>query len=299
MNRRLFLPLLICGLLLAGCYRQSTDSFEQVDSQSLQSIASPTVATLEPIETQTVDDSSAQNQNETQTTSTSLAPPSKTLDPADVDPTDIVLATATPGIPATSEAPIVPTATEPVFVTPEPPPGQVEQPTLAPLPTATPTFDIIQASPTNVGDGPQAGDECIHVVVSGDNLFRIAVNNGTTVEAIQELNSLEGDAIQIEQLLRIPGCVPGQPDEPDETATQTTIRPTSTSAVGGSTIATLEPADNLPTAGQQIHVVVSGETLGAIANRYNTTVAAIVELNSLTDPNALSVGQELVIPASN
>lgn len=297
MNRRLILPLLLCGLTLAGCYRQAGDSFEQVDSQSVESIASPTIM-LDPTETE-VEDSSAQESDETPTESDSQITPSKTPDPNDVDPTDVPLTTPTLGIPPTNAAPIVPTATSPTFLTPEAPPAQIEQPTVNP-PTPTATFDIVQPSPTSIEDALEAGDECIHEVASGDTLFRIALNNGTTVEALQQLNSIEGDAIQVGQLLRIPGCVPGQADEPTATRqSQSQVRATATSSGGGSSVATVEPAVNIPTAGQQIHVVVSGETLGAIANRYGTTISAIVELNDLANPNALSIGDELLIPAQN
>lgn len=304
MNRRLFLPLLICGLLLAGCYRQADDSFEQVDSQSVQPIASPTVVTVEPTGIVTVANSNTQATSETPSTTESLVTPSKTDDPADVDPTDIPLVTPTLGIPPTDTV-TIPTATgpaTPIVLTPEAPPGQVELPTIIP-PTATPTFDIVLPTSTDVSDGPQAGDECIHEVVAGDTLFRISINNGTTVEAVQQLNSIEGDAIQIGQLLRIPGCVAGQVDEPTveptESVADTIIQPTPTDSVGGSSIATVEPVDNLPTAGQQIHVVVSGETLGGIANRYNISIAEIMGLNNLSDPDALAIGDELLIPASN
>ncbi len=296
MNRRLFLPLLMCGLLLTGCYRQADDSFEQVNSQSVQTIASPTAIIIEA--TEDVADTS-----DATSTIDPLITPSKTEDPADINPTDVPAVTPTLGIPPTNSV-TIPTATgpaTPIVLTPEAAPGQVDLPTIQPL-TATPTFDIVPPTPTNVVDGPQADDECVYAVAAGDNLFRIAINNGTTVEAIQQLNSIEGDAIQIGQLLSIPGCVPGQADEPTVAPSQSTntlTQATATNSVGGSTVATVEPANNLPTAGQQIHVVISGDTLGGIANRYNTTIAAIIDLNELANPDALAIGDELLIPASN
>jgi len=297
MNRKLFLPLLMCGLLLTSCYRQADDSFEQVNSQSVQSIASPTEMTAEPTALEA-------DINETPATIVPLITPSKTEDPADINPTDVLTLIPTLGIPPTDSV-TIPTATgpaTPIVLTPEAAPGQVELPTIQPL-TATPTFDIVPPSPTNVADGPQADDECVHEVASGDTLFRIAINNGTTVEAIQQLNTIEGDAIQIGQLLSIPGCVAGQADDPTAIPSQssgnTLVQSTPTNSVGGSTVATVEPANNLPTAGQQIHVVISGDTLGGIANRYNTTTAAIIDLNGLSNPDALAVGDELLIPAGN
>jgi len=299
MTHRIFLPLVICALALAGCYRQAGDEFEQVDSQSVQSLATPTVdvSALTPVEV--TEDVSAQDVEQTPAESTGVEP-SKTPDPADLDPTDVPTQNPTSVQPATNVPAVVPTATDIVYDTPEPAPGQVEQPTIIP-PTATATQNIIPPTATEFGVAPE-DDECVYEVASGDNLFRIAIDNGTTVEAIQELNSLESDNIQVGQALRIPGCVPGQSqasDEPDaDSETVTQPIPTATS-LGGSSIATVEPADNIPSAGQQIHVVVSGETLGGIARRYGTSISAIVEINNMTNPDALSVGQELVIPASN
>lgn len=44
------------------------------------------------------------------------------------------------------------------------------------------------------------------------------------------------------------------------------------------------------------YVVQPGDTLGALARRWNTTVATIAELNGIPDPNLIHVGQELVVP---
>lgn len=44
------------------------------------------------------------------------------------------------------------------------------------------------------------------------------------------------------------------------------------------------------------HVVLSGETLGGIAKKYGTTYQEIAKLNGISDPNKISVGQNLKIP---
>ena len=44
------------------------------------------------------------------------------------------------------------------------------------------------------------------------------------------------------------------------------------------------------------YIVIAGDTLSGIAERYNTTVEAIMELNGLTNPMLIFVGQELNIP---
>ena len=50
--------------------------------------------------------------------------------------------------------------------------------------------------------------------------------------------------------------------------------------------------------GQQglIYRVVAGDTLNVIAQRFSTTVQAIVDMNSITNPSLIDVGQELLIP---
>jgi LysM repeat protein len=49
-------------------------------------------------------------------------------------------------------------------------------------------------------------------------------------------------------------------------------------------------------AAARLHIVSSGDTLGGIAERYDTTVARLRALNPRVDPQALRVGQELRVP---
>lgn len=292
MNLRRFLPFILSLMMLTACYRQASDEFTQVNSQNVQSIASPTEA-LSPLPAET--DLDVQSADET----SQPANPTKTPDASDLTLSTIVpLASSTIGIPPTSDSPLVPTATEPHIITPEPPPAQVVQPTVIPL-TATPTFAIVPPTPTSLADAVIVGDECVYEIVSGDNLFRIAINNGTTVEALKSFNNLTTDNIQPGELLKIPGCVAGASSSSTGSSTQTAPRLTVTSSVGGSSVATVEPAEGLPTGGEKIHVVVSGETLGAIASRYGLSIEALAAANNITDVNSLSIGQELVIPAGS
>ncbi len=46
------------------------------------------------------------------------------------------------------------------------------------------------------------------------------------------------------------------------------------------------------------YTVVAGDTLATIAARFGTTPEAITQLNSLADPNALTLGQKLQIPGT-
>lgn len=47
-----------------------------------------------------------------------------------------------------------------------------------------------------------------------------------------------------------------------------------------------------------IYAIRRGDTLGAVAARFGITVAALQEINGITDPRSLRIGQELIIPAA-
>lgn len=55
------------------------------------------------------------------------------------------------------------------------------------------------------------------------------------------------------------------------------------------------PEEAIP-AGSQVYVVMSDDTLWDIAQRFGTTVEAIVAANDLESPEDLQIGQELIIP---
>jgi LysM repeat protein len=46
-----------------------------------------------------------------------------------------------------------------------------------------------------------------------------------------------------------------------------------------------------------LYVVQPGDTLGGLAEEFGTTVEEIMAANGLTDPNAIEVGQTLLIPS--
>ncbi len=117
-------------------------------------------------------------------------------------------------------------------------------------------------SPALVSGAPLASDSVIHVVQAGENLFRISLRYGTTVQALMRANNLTGTTIYVGQRLVIPGSV-------------------------------------VPPAGPSFtYVVKRGDTLYSIAWRFGTTVAAIARLNGLVNPNHIYVGQCLQIPGT-
>ena len=62
--------------------------------------------------------------------------------------------------------------------------------------------------PQSYETGATTGDGCTYVykVREGDNLYRLAVKNQTTVDALMALNNLNSINLKIEQKLRIPIC---------------------------------------------------------------------------------------------
>ena len=62
-------------------------------------------------------------------------------------------------------------------------------------------------------------------------------------------------------------------------------------------LASLDPAARLAAwTDLETIQVLPGETLWLIAQNYNTTISAIATLNGISDPETLSIGQQLVIP---
>ncbi len=121
-------------------------------------------------------------------------------------------------------------------------------------------------TPAVVPDGATS-----YVVKSGDNLSRIAATHGATVAGIKAANGLTSDVIQVGQSLVIPG--------------------------GGTVVAPApSPAPAPASAGS--YVVKSGDNLSKIASTHGITVAEIMRLNGLTDPNRISVGQKLIVSGS-
>ena len=59
--------------------------------------------------------------------------------------------------------------------------------------------------------------------------------------------------------------------------------------------ASIRPASAQDTSGP-IYIVQAGDTLSSIASRFNISVDDLMTANTITDPNVLSAGQELVIP---
>lgn len=127
--------------------------------------------------------------------------------------------------------------------------------------------------------------------------FTYTVQDGDSLAVIAEKFALGEDAIPLILLLN-----------PFNAETGVGIDPTTQIVIPGQVILLPNPDMQLPTAtpippnlprGTKLdYVVASGDSLGAIASKFNSTIEDIMEENSLTDPNALFVGQVLVVPVN-
>lgn len=191
-------------------------------------------------------------------------------------------------------------ATPASFITPGLPLGpglDMDTPTPAggALPAITPSGSGL-VTPTALSRA-SVSEECTYTVARGDTVYRIALSHNTTVAAMREVNpDLVGEnpVIQPGQVLILPECdedddePAAEETEPVETATEipSVIEP----AMPGTATTAAAPGQ------QETYVVQRGDTLFTIAQRFGTTVAALVAANNLQDPNRLSLGQELIIP---
>ena len=91
---------------------------------------------------------------------------------------------------------------------------------------------------------------------------------------------------------RTPSTTPAQ--TPDAGTPEVTPRPTAESGTldAGSPTNPDGPAAGTP----GTYTVQAGDTLGDIAFRFRTTAAVLTELNTLANPDALTIGQVLVLP---
>ncbi len=140
----------------------------------------------------------------------------------------------------------------------------------------------------------------IYTVRPGDTLGDIAVQYGTTVEAIRRLNGLrDPDRIFAGQRLRIPGegmslppqrPIPPQRPVPPRPVPQRPIPPTPPMPPMPE-----EPEEPMPPEDND-YIVQPGDTLYFIAAREGTTVDALIRLNDIRTPNLIFPGQRLRLP---
>jgi LysM repeat protein len=133
---------------------------------------------------------------------------------------------------------------------------------------------------------PVPASSTTYKVVSGDTLGGIAKKYGTTVAAIKTANGLKSDLILVGQVLKVTGAAPAAKPAP---------APAPKPAPAPAPKPAPAPAPKPAPAQTVSHKVVRGDTLGGIAKKYGTTVAALKSANGLKS-DLILVGQVLKVP---
>lgn len=137
--------------------------------------------------------------------------------------------------------------------------------------TATAGAPTLPSAPS-LAPAAEAPPAVVYTVVAGDSLWAVAKKHGVSVAEISAVNSLTSSAIK-----------PGQ----------TLIIPRAEEISAPATGAAMEVASARPT-----YTVRSGDTLGVIARRHGTSVAALKSANRLTS-DIVRIGQQLVLPSDS
>lgn len=147
----------------------------------------------------------------------------------------------------------------------------------SPTRPGTPVAKAVQAEPVS-----NVVPVSTYTVQRGDSLWSLAKKHGVSVADLAAANNLHGSSmLQIGQKLIIPG-------KSMTTAAAATASETKTAAA---------PAPKASAKGHAFtHEVKAGETLGAIARRYQVSIGEIATANNISDPAKIRPGQKLVIP---
>ena len=210
--------------------------------------------------------------------------------------------------PVGDRSPVAEGATTPTSPSTQPATGTLptaQQPDRAPLPSA---------------DVPPPQGDITHVVGGGDTLSGIAQTYGVSSWSIMKRNGVwDPNKIFVGQKLIIPlgGDATESPnptiaehvvvkgDSIAQLARTYRTTPAEIQALNTSVITdpdhlvegmvlTIQVGTAPPV---QTHTVRPGESLSQIAQRYGVTTRALIQTNSLRDPNTVRVGQLLIIPA--
>jgi LysM repeat protein len=158
--------------------------------------------------------------------------------------------------------------------------------TYTPTNTNTPTQTLTETPSPTITATPTFSAPFTYTVQAGDSLAVIAGKfalGDDAIALILLLNPYNADAglgIDPATQIVIPGQVILLPNPDMQLPTATPIPPD------------LRAGTLIP------YTVQSGDSLGAIADKFNSTIEAIIEENSIENPNALFVGQILQIPVN-
>jgi LysM repeat protein len=152
----------------------------------------------------------------------------------------------------------------------------------SPTRPGTPAAGALEAEP--VGDVTPAS---AYTVAKGDSLWSIAKKNHLSKAELAAANNLRPEStLRLGQKLIIPGKSTGG-----------AATPVRSGAAAPSRAAAAEPAPGPRGPADTVkHIVKPGETLGAIARKYQVKVGEVATANNISDPAKIRPGMELIIP---
>jgi LysM repeat protein len=163
--------------------------------------------------------------------------------------------------------------------------------TFTPTSTSTPTLTVTATSTATITPTATFSSPFTYTVQAGDYLERIS-----------QTYNLGDDGIALILLLNPYGGIN------QSTGFPIGIDPLTQNILPGQVILLPNPGMQLPTAttvpldlpkGQKVeYIVQSGDSLARIAALFNSTEEAIILENNITNPNAIQVGQLLIIPVN-
>ena len=131
----------------------------------------------------------------------------------------------------------------------------------------------------------QTAESLTHIVVKGDTLYGISKRYQVGIDALRSANSIDGSSIRLGQSLIIPVR-----KEASLSRTKRIVEP-------------VTPSDDVLSVSDlekpQSYAVVPKDTIYAIAKRTCTSPSALIDLNELSAPDALTPGQMLALPENH
>lgn len=150
---------------------------------------------------------------------------------------------------------------------------------------------LLQITPVDAQTQPTT-----HTVITGDTLSGIAVQYGSTVADISQLNQLENsNLIYIGQVLALPLAQPITQTDNPTAVPEPTLAP---APIATQPAPTAEPTAT-PAPVQTYYYVQAGDTLYSISRQLGVSQADLQAHNNLVNPDALEVGQALSIPTGS
>jgi LysM repeat protein len=150
----------------------------------------------------------------------------------------------------------------------------------SPTRPGTPAAGALEAEP--VADVTPAST---YSVAKGDSLWTIAKKNHLTVSDLAAANNLRaGASVRLGQKLIISGKAMAPGAAAPKTAELSAAK---APAAGAATRASTDAVK---------HVVKAGETLGAIARKYQVKMGDLAAANNIADPAKIHPGMELIVP---